>query len=91
MNALPELLAAASVYAERSILVFPCRADTKRPHTEHGFKAATPDSEQIRAWQRWPDAMVACPTGPDVDAWVLDIDDPAAFEAACDVDLPATR
>jgi putative DNA primase/helicase len=35
--------------------------------------------------------MVACPTGPEVDAWVLDIDDPVAFEAACTVTLPATR
>jgi hypothetical protein len=92
VSAPTELVAAALDYAARGIPVFPCRADTKRPHTEHGFKEASTDVQQIRAWwRRWPDAMVGCPTGPDVGAWVLDIDDPVAFEAACNAPLPATR
>jgi putative DNA primase/helicase len=87
-----ELVNAALDYAARGIPVFPCRADNKRPHTQHGFKEASVEARQIEAWwQRWPDAMIACPTGAAVGAWVLDIDDPATFEAACAIPLPETR
>jgi Bifunctional DNA primase/polymerase, N-terminal len=66
--------------------VFPCHPDTdpcpyppgkcecKAPLTRNGFKDATTDPGQIRAWwRRWPSANVAIATGaPGPD--VLDID-----------------
>lgn len=86
------LVEAALDYAARGVPVFPCRADNKRPHTKHGFKDASTDARQVRAWwQRWPDAMIACPTGEAVGAWVLDVDDPDTFEAACSEPLAPTR
>jgi hypothetical protein len=92
MSGQADLVEAALEYAGRGIPVFPCRADTKRPLTTHGFKEASTDPEQIRSWwRRWPNAMLACPTGPVIGAWVLDIDDSVAFEAACDIPPPATR
>jgi hypothetical protein len=64
------LVEAALGYAARGVPVFPCRADTKRPHTAHDFKDASTDTRQIEVWwQRWPDAMIGCPTGPEIGAW----------------------
>jgi hypothetical protein len=86
------LARAALAYGERGIPVFPCRADNKRPLTSHGFHDASTDADVIAGWwRRWPDAMIAAPTGAKIGAWVLDVDDPAAFEAACEISLPATR
>src|SRR5690625_4201082 len=55
------------------IPVFPCRPDTKRPYTDNGFKDATTDEKQVRAWwRRWPDAWIGVPGGEinffDIDA-----------------------
>lgn len=92
MNA---LLQAALDYAERGVAVFPCNSGDKTPLTKQGFKDASREPREIEAWWRqWPDAMIAAPTGPALGAWVLDIDDEAAFEsalAAQGIALPATR
>jgi hypothetical protein len=91
----PDVLAHALEYAGRGWKVFPCRADNKRPHTTNGFHDASADPAVIRGWwSRWPNAMIGAPTGPSMGAWVLDIDDPATFSAACDdmgIVLPSTR
>jgi hypothetical protein len=74
-----ELLAAALRYAS-AWPVFPCTPDGtpapdhKAPLTRRGFKDATTDPAQIRAWwRRWPDANIGIATGaPGPD--VLDVD-----------------
>ena len=72
-------LAAALAYASGGLPIFLVRSD-KTPYTDHGFKDATTDEATIRAWfERWPDAGIATPTGPDWFA--LDIDDEQALEA----------
>ena len=69
-----EILSAALAYAAHKKAVFPCRAD-KRPLTPNGFKDATTDEAQIRAWwNRWPDALIGLPTGKVNGITVLDID-----------------
>lgn len=86
------LLEAALAYSREGLPVFPCRSDNKRPWTKHGFKDASTDEQVVRAWwARWPDAMIGVPTGEAIGAWVLDVDEPEAFEAACTIALPATR
>jgi len=88
----PVLQSAALDHAAHGWPVFPCNPETKRPLTAHGFKDASTDPKVIEAWwSKWPAAMIGVPTGEAIGAWVLDVDDPAAFEASCDIVLPATR
>ena len=68
------MLQAALDHAERGLPVFPC-ASNKHPLTERGFKDATVDAEQIKAWWgQWPKAMIGMPTGHKSGVWVLDVD-----------------
>ncbi len=78
------LLKAALEYAAQGISVFPLIPRSKKPLTENGFKDASKDFEQIRAW--WgknPDANIGIPTGKVNDLFVVDIDGvcPESFPA----------
>lgn len=69
------MLEAALEYASRGWAVFPCVPGQKNPLTEHGFKDATTDEEQIREWWgQWPTANIGIATGERSSLWVLDID-----------------
>lgn len=62
-------------YARRGIPVFPIKPRDKHPLTEHGFKDATTDVEQIEQWWRkWRGANIGIPTGPRSGWLVVDID-----------------
>ena len=58
-----DMLTAALSLAKDGAPVFPCTADAT-PYTAHGFKDATTDPAIIRQiWTKWPDALLALPTG----------------------------
>lgn len=68
-------LADILVLASTGFRIFPCRE--KRPTTKNGFKDASADPEQIKAWwTQSPDAQVGLPTGKNINAFVLDVDLP---------------
>ena len=74
-NKPPRLLDAALLYASWGWPVFPLRPREKRPATRNGFKDATTDADQIRAWwKRNPQANIGLPTGIAFD--VIDVDVP---------------
>jgi Bifunctional DNA primase/polymerase, N-terminal len=58
--------------------VFPCHwqgEQRKRPLVDHGFQAATTDTDQIiNWWEVWPEALIGLPTGAASGLVVLDID-----------------
>jgi len=59
------LLDVALDCVRRGWYVFPCKPQSKRPMTLHGFKDATLDEATIRAWwEKTPDANPAISTGP---------------------------
>ena len=67
-----DFLDIALEHAARGWYVFPCKG--KKPLTLHGFKDASIDPRQIRAWwTKWPDANVAIACGASGIA-VFDID-----------------
>jgi hypothetical protein len=71
----PNALDVALEFARKGLPVFPCSPLDKKPLTPHGFKDATADEAQIRAWWGgWPNAMIAAPTGPASGVWALDPD-----------------
>ena len=74
------LLEAAVWYARAGIPVFPLKAGQKVPATAHGFKDATTNLDQIRAW--WaatPQANIGIPTGGLFT--VIDVDLPEGYHS----------
>jgi hypothetical protein len=71
--AVPELIVQAALqYAVDGWPVFPCRQD-KKPLTINGFKDASTDPDQIRAWwKKWPSAMIGTPLGREI--FCVDLD-----------------
>ncbi len=70
-----ELAAAAIAFARSGLAVFPLKMREKTPATPDGFKSATTDELQVRAWwQRWPDANIGIRTGRESGLVVLDVD-----------------
>lgn len=76
----PPNLIAALAHAAKGRPVFPCDPRNKRPAIPkreggNGFKDASKDPAQLRAWwARYPDAVPGMPTGGRVGVWVLDVD-----------------
>ncbi|WP_221312882.1 bifunctional DNA primase/polymerase [Granulicella aggregans] len=69
------MLEVALACTARGWHVFPCKPKSKIPATRNGFKDASVDEAQVRAWwERSPDANVAIACGPSRLA-VLDIDE----------------
>lgn len=65
----------ALAFAASGWPVFPIKPGGKRPMTEHGFKDATLDAEQIKAWwTRSPLANIGIVPSEQAGFWVLDID-----------------
>jgi hypothetical protein len=65
----------ALAYAQMGWAVFPLVPGEKRPLTEHGFKNATTDETQIRAWwSEHPDAGIGVATGSTSGIVVIDVD-----------------
>jgi hypothetical protein len=88
---------AALALAEQGIPVFPCRPQDKKPLIKHGFKDATTDPAQIRAWWRkWPEALIGTPTGQTTGWLVIDVDPPDGETSLLELEarlgkLPETR
>lgn len=80
----PSLLASALWYAEQGLRVFPLTPGAKIPLARsRGFKDATTDAAQIRAWwEQTPDANIGIATGHLVD--VVDVDGPTGQKSRCE-------
>lgn len=76
----------ALAYAAQGYPVFPVNPFAKCPCNAHGHLESTTDNQQIETWwRRWPDALVAIPTGSRTNLWVLDVDGVAGRQSLKDL------
>jgi hypothetical protein len=69
------MLEQALAYSKLGWPVFPCKPQTKKPATKHGFKDATCDESKIRSWWRSsPTKNIAIRTGSCCNVAVIDVD-----------------
>jgi Bifunctional DNA primase/polymerase, N-terminal/Primase C terminal 2 (PriCT-2)/Protein of unknown function (DUF3987) len=69
-----EELESALAYARKGWPVFPCGED-KKPLITHGFKVASTNPHQIKAWwERWPGALIGVPMGARSGLFCVDLD-----------------
>src|SRR5262245_23570859 len=66
---------AALGYRQQGIPAVPTNPPAKKPSTKGGFQNRTRDENQTPDWwPRWPNAMIATPTGSASNMWVVDVD-----------------
>jgi hypothetical protein len=66
---------AARWYARHGLPVFPLWPRSKKPITQHGFKDAVTDLEQIKTWWMYePNANIAIPMGTPSHLLLVDLD-----------------
>lgn len=72
----PSMYQAAVQYIKMGLAVFPLEERGKRPKTRNGFKDATTDAAQVKAWwQQWPNANIGIATGKRSGGiFVIDLD-----------------
>lgn len=70
------MYSAAVEYIKMGLAVFPLEERGKRPKTKNGFKDATTDAAQVKAWwQQWPNANIGIATGKrSGGVFVIDLD-----------------
>lgn len=96
LDELTDQAASAIKMASLGLPVFPCDSK-KKPLCAHGFKDATTDADQVRAWwEQYPYALPGVPTGKTTEIFVLDVDekggkDGHATLAQLGYEIPPTR
>lgn len=70
-----EFLKMALEYVDYGFYVFPLQPASKKPLTKNGFKDASNDKEEIKAWwKKYPKANIGIATGEISGLLVVDID-----------------
>lgn len=93
MTPAARMLKSALAYAAMGWPVFPCGYGHKRPACKHGFKEATTDEAQIRAWFGGQTPYnIGVATGGEAGPFVLDVDvkEKDGFAALGERDVPFT-
>ena len=81
-----------ALWLAHQVPVFPCKVGDKAPYTRNGFKDASQDAACIKHWwTRWPDALVAVPTGEKFVVVDVDLEHREAQDWYARANIPTTR